>query len=471
MSSSADLAQRLEGLTMKFAEFVANLHYEDLPADVVQKAKLHLRDGVGNQIAASAIGESAKHVIALAEEWGGARQSTVVGYGLKLPTPMAAMCNAMLGHGVELDDAHGSGLVKSGSVLVPSAFAIAEQTGASGKDVITAVVAAYEIAIRIAKAINPGHRQRGYHTTGTVSPFGAAALTAKLLGCDAEKTAWALGLAGMQSAGIQSYLADPCLAKPFSPGKAAFNGVLAGILASRGLSGPRTVLESHEGFFKAFTDQVKLEELDIDGLGDRFCLMEVGFKPHAACRYAHGPIDLAQSFHAEEGITIDDVDHAVSHMSELSIRQASKPVCANLNVAMGSTEFGVALGLDRGVNGLRSYWDGYKDKRLHEAAADKITLKAEPEFGVGGRQAVLEVTLKNGRVLKRRQEEPKGEPSNPLSPEQLEQKFMDMACIVLEENDAAKIGERLMTLETEANAGVVPAMTVVGSGKPALRAA
>jgi len=194
----------------------------------------------------------------------------------------------------------------------------------------------------------------------------------------------------MQSAGIQSYLADSCLAKPFSPGKAAYNGVIAGFLANRGLSGPKTLLECHEGFFKAYTDELNLDALDVDGLGKDFCLMEVGFKPHAACRYAHGPIDLAQKFHTEENITIDDVDKVVSHMSELSIRQASKPKCANLNVAMGSTEFSVALGLDRGENGLRAYWDGYEDKRLHDAAANMVTLQVEPEFGVGGRQAVLE---------------------------------------------------------------------------------
>ncbi|HUX25974.1 MAG TPA: MmgE/PrpD family protein, partial [Burkholderiales bacterium] len=119
----------LEGLTMKFADHTAKLKYEDLPKEVVFKAKLILRDGIGNQIAASAIGEPAARMVELIREWGGAQQSTVVGFGFKVPVPHAAMCNAMMGHGVELDDAHGSGLIKAGSVLVPTAFAIAEHKG------------------------------------------------------------------------------------------------------------------------------------------------------------------------------------------------------------------------------------------------------------------------------------------------------------------------------------------------------
>jgi 2-methylcitrate dehydratase PrpD len=194
----------LKGLTVRFAEHVASLEYENIPGDVTIKAKLILRDGIGNEMAASAISEPANKVIDLVKEWGGAPQSTIIGHGMKVPTPNAALVNAMMGHGVELDDAHGSGLIKSGSVLVPAAFALAELSGASGKDVITSVVAGYDLAIRIAKAINPGHRQRGYHTTGTVSAIGAAAMGAKLLGCNVEQIAWAIGLACMQSAGIQS---------------------------------------------------------------------------------------------------------------------------------------------------------------------------------------------------------------------------------------------------------------------------
>jgi 2-methylcitrate dehydratase PrpD len=458
----------LVGLTMKFANNTANLKFEDIPKEVVNKAKLILRDGLGNQIAASAIGEPAIRMVELVREWGGAPQATVVGFGFKAPLPNVAMCNAMMGHGVELDDAHGSGLIKAGSVLVPTAMAIAEYKKVSGKEVITSLIAGYEIAIRIAKAINPGHRQRGYHTTGTVSCIAAAAMGARLLGCNAEQIAWAIGLGAMQSAGIQSYLDDPCIAKPFSPGKSAFNGTIAAVMASRGFSGPKKVLESKEGFFNAFTDSVRISDL-LDGFGQEFAIMEIGFKPHAACRYAHGPIDLAQDMFWKEKVRVSDVEKITVHMSQLAIRQASKPKVTNLNAAMGSTQFGVALALENGLNGLRDYWSGYENKNIHELAANKVTLVPEDEFGLTGRQAIVEIDTKDGRHLRLRSEEPRGEPTNPLTEDELERKFFGLASMVMKnESDFNAISNRVMSIENEANTGEISAMTIAPDGKPTL---
>lgn len=458
----------LTGLTMRFATHVASLGYAQIPDDVRTKAKLILRDGIGNQIAASAISEPANRVVELIKEWGGAPQSTIVGHGIKVPAPHAALVNAMMGHGIELDDAHGSGLIKAGSVLVPAAFAVAELAGASGEDVLTGLVAGYDLAIRIAKAINPGHRQRGFHTTGTVSGIGAAALAARLLGCDAEQIACAIGLACMQSAGIQSYLDDPCMAKPFSPGKAAFNGVMAAIMARRGFTGPRKALECREGFLNAFTDRVRTEDLT-DGLGRHFSIMEVGFKPHAACRYAHGPIDLAQAAYRGEAVRLADTEKVVVGMSELAIRQASKPVCPNLNAAMGSTQFGVALALAAGGNGLKEYWDGYKNADVH-AGARKVELRAEPAYGLSGRQAKIDIVLKDGRSVSHSSVEPKGEPSNPLSAEDLEAKFLAMTTMVVDRADARRISDLVMSLERLPKADAVSQAAIVRGG-PSLRAA
>lgn len=470
-ASSHDYA--LEGLTRRYAAHAAAIRYEDLPADVVEKAKLLMRDSVGNQLAASATSEAARMVIALAGEWGGAPQATVLGHGLHLPAPTAAMCNAMQAHGVELDDAHGTGLLKGGSIFVPSILAAAELSGRSGtqvpgKEIIAALVAAYDIAVRIAKAINPGHRQRGYHTSGTVSTFGAAAATVKVLGGDAERVAWALGLAGMQAAGIQSYLDDPCMAKPLSPGKSAFNGVLSGVLAMRGFTGPTKVLEGREGFLNAYAADLDVDAL-ISGLGERFSVMEVGFKPHAACRYAHGPIDLAQTMYREDSVRLPDVTDIEVRMSELAIRQASKPECANLNVAMGSTEFGVALALARGGNGLRDYWEGFSDRDVHDALR-RVRLVAEPDFGLTGRQAALRVALADGSRRERSSREPKGEPTNPLTREELDAKFLSTADLVVDHPQAERAGCAVMDLESGSVDSIVR-WAVVNGGKPRLRAA
>lgn len=449
MTMNTETSKAVEGLTRRFAQLVYDMKYEQLPAEVTHKAKLIIRDGLGNQIAASAISEPARHVVSMVREWEGKPEATVIGYGFRAPAPQAAMCNAMLGHGVELDDAHGTGLIKAGSVLVPTLMALAESRKKSGRDVITALVAGYEVAVRIAKAINPGHRQRGFHATGTVSVIGAAAAGAKLLGCDVDGIASAIGLATMQSAGIQAYLDDPCMAKPFSPGKAAFNATMAALMVSRGFTGPKKALECNEGFFNAYCEDIRVADL-FDGLGERYVIMEVGFKPHAACRYAHGPIDLAQQFFHEDGVRLEDVKEINVNMCELSIRQASKPKVPNLNAAMGSTQFGVALALERGRNGLREYWDGFKEPVVHAAAAERTNLICEPAYGVTGRQAAVELKLKNGKTLRREQPEPKGEPSNPLTEQELADKFTGLVKMVRTSADFGKeLSTTLMNLEKE----------------------
>jgi 2-methylcitrate dehydratase PrpD len=450
-----------EPITRLFARHVATLDYEKLPAAVISKAKELIRDGLGNQLAASVIAEPARRMVELLVEWGGKPEATIVGYGAKVPLPHAVMANAMMGHGVELDDAHGRALTKAGSSMVPAAVAIGAFAHRSGKEMLAAVVAGYDIAIRLGVAINPSHRHRGYHTSGTVGTFGVASAGARLLGLDAETTASAIGLAGIQAAGIQGYLDDPCMAKPFSPGKAGFNGTLAAILASRGFTGPKTMLESNEGFLNAYADEFD-EAVLIHGLGTDFKVMEVGFKPHAACRYAHGPIDCAQTIFANEGAVESEIVAVTVWMSELSIRQSGRSEVSNLNAAMGSTPFGVALAILTGRNGLADYRTGFDDRRTHELAA-RVKLIADPAIGHMGRAARVTVEYADGRSETVAVGGPRGEPEFPLSAEELHAKYLSMATVAIPESQALELEDTIMHLEDVADITVIPPLTVSSS--------
>jgi 2-methylcitrate dehydratase PrpD len=163
------------------------------------------------------------------------------------------------------------------------------------------------------------------------------------------------------------------------------------------------------------------------------------------------------------------VERVTVHMSELAIRQASKPQCTNLNAAMGSTQFGVALALSAGRNGLKEYWDGYQLAEVH-GGMDKITLRKEPAYGLGGRQARIDVVLKDGREVTRSAHEPKGEPSNPLGADELEAKFRAMTTMVVDDAQARRISDLLMSLERQPRADAIPRATVIADG-PSLRAA
>lgn len=433
------------GPTRALAEYVVGLKYDDLSPSVVEKTKQLIRDGLGNQLGASSMDTPARLVLDLFREWGGRPEATVVGFGDQLPLPQAAMVNAMLGHGIELDDAHGNALTKSGSALIPGTLGFSEVTDCSGKDAIVAAVIGYDVMVRIGLAANPAHRQRGYHTTGTTSPFGVAAIGAKLLGLDVEQTQWALGLAGMQSAGVQAYLDDPCMAKPFSPGKGAFNGALAAVLAARGLSGPRMILESREGFLNAFAGEYDVDRI-VSGLGEDFKVLEVAFKPHAACRYAHGPIDAAQTLHGQVSDPVTEVASIRVLMSELAIRQSGKTEASSLNAAMGSTPFGVAVALMRGANGLPDYRAAFDDPRT-QALARRVRIEPYEEAGVMGRSALVSIELQSGQVLEERVDGPRGEPSDPLSEAELRDKFLGLAGLGLGDDKAAQLADTISRLD------------------------
>lgn len=447
--------------TLALADFVASIRFDRLPREIVSKAKAHVLDGLGNQLAASVVSEQARIVQHLVHGWGGARESTVVGYGYQVPTPHAAMVNAMLGHGVELDDAHRDALTKAGSVLVATALAVAEKNGASGRELIGALVAGYEVTIRLGLCLNPSHRKRGFHTTGTAGTFGSAAVAARLLNLDSVQTAYAFGIAGMQAAGIQAFLDDPSMVKPLSPGKAAFNGILAALLAQGGFTGPRTILEGKEGFLRAFADEYDPARL-VDGLGTLYRFREMGFKPHAACRYAHGPIDAMQSLAAEHQLgqlTTDALQSITVCCSELAVRQSGRVETPTVNSAMGSTPFGVALALLYGSNNLSDYLAGFEDDRVHRLA-QKVTMVADPRMGVMGRAAEIRVDLRDGRTLRKYVEWPKGEPERPLSATELRTKFRELAGLAVDEERLSALAEQIDHLEESADVRPIMALTV-----------
>lgn len=454
--------------TRRLGKRVAELQYSDLPAEVVKAAKQHLLDGLANQIAASAISEQSRIMAHLVAEWGGKPQSTITGYGTKVPAPHAALVNAMLGHGVELDDAHGTALTKAGSSHIPAVLAVAEAEMVPGRDVIPSIVAAYEASIRIALAITPSHRKRGFHASGTAGTFGTAAGASRALNLTPTQTTWALGISAMQAAGIQAFLQAPSMVKPFSPGKAAFNGVLSAYMARADFTGPETALENSEGFLQAYADTVDLQPLDSLDF-DHWKILEVGYKPHAACRYAHGPIDAAQSLRTQVGdpsrIATIEVE-----FSELAERQSGRKECPNLNASMGSTPFSVALALIKGENGLRQYWDGFRDPKIHELA-QKVQLKVnhhDKGMGVMGRAALVRVVTVDGSTYQHRVDGPRGDGQNPLSDAELRAKFRHLGEMVLPPSHVAALADMVDNLESLSSVAPLMQQLVAIDGQPCL---
>jgi 2-methylcitrate dehydratase PrpD len=292
--------------TREVASWISRLGYADLPSRTKETVKLALLDTLGCGV----YGHStpwARMLLHWARSAAPATgEATVLGEGRpSLRAADTALVNGTAVHAFELDDYHNAKL-HAGAVVIPAALALAEKTGADGKRLVTAIAAGYEVMIRTSLALNPSAaRLRGWHLTGVCGPLGAAAAGALLLGLGDEQTAWALGLAGTQGAGLWAFNADGAMSKRFHAGRAAYSGVLAAELAAIGFTGPTQIYEFHDGgMLKAYSDASDPAPLT-DGLGRAWRLDSNRIKPYSCCGSTHSYVDAAYELRRRLGTPWD----------------------------------------------------------------------------------------------------------------------------------------------------------------------
>jgi 2-methylcitrate dehydratase PrpD len=280
--------------TRELAGWISRLRYSDLPPRTTAVVRLALLDTLGCAVYGHTT-PWAKMVLQWARAAAPAHgEATVIGdTASSLRAADAALVNGTAVHAFELDDYH-SAKLHAGAVVIPAALAMAEKSGASGEDLVTAIAAGYEVMIRSSLALNPSAtRLRGWHLTGVCGPFGAAAACAVLLGLNDEQTAWALGLAGTQGSGLWAFNADGAMSKRFHAGRAAHSGVLAAELAAIGFTGPTQIYEFHDGgVLKAFSDASDPAPLT-EGLERVYRLDTNRIKPYSCCGSTHSYVDAA----------------------------------------------------------------------------------------------------------------------------------------------------------------------------------
>lgn len=279
--------------TREVAGWVAALRSGDLPDRTKEVARCALLDTVGCGVYGFNT-PWAKMLLSWARA--GGRNGECTAWGEARPSLRAAdaaLVNGTASHAFELDDYHNAKL-HPGAVVVPAALAMAEKLGATGERLLTAIAAGYEVMIRSSLALNPSAtRLRGWHLTGVCGPFGAAAACASLLGLNEEQTAWALGLAGTQGAGLWAFNADGTMSKRLHAGKAAHSGVLAAELAALGFTGPTQIYEYQDGgVLKAFSDASDPAPLTRN-LGSVYHLDATAIKPYSCCGSTHSYVDAA----------------------------------------------------------------------------------------------------------------------------------------------------------------------------------
>ena len=453
-------------ITRQLATFAADLAYDDLPIEVVERTKRLILDLTGVMVRARHDAESTASLIAAVKRLGMADgPCSVFGDDAGYAPPAAALINGTLAHSLDFDDTHAAGSLHSSAPIVPAALAAAEMVGASGKDLIVACVAGYEVQIRLSLALGPSdHYDRGFHPTATCGIFGAAAAAGKLLGMDTAGIESAFGIALSQAAGSMQFLVDGAWTKRSHVGQAASNGLICATMAAEGFRGPGQAFEGRAGFLAAYAPN-PVPEKAVAGLGDFWETLRLAVKPYPSCRYSHAAMDGLVALKAEHGFDIDDINSIEIGLPEtgwkiIGEREALKHNPENVVDGQFSMPFCAAVVLREGRMG----WDDYAK---HIADPDTLGLcrrvhtvvdaRAEAEFP-DNLSGVVRVETKTASY-EAFVAVPKGEPGNFLSDAEFREKFDGLAAPYLSEAGAERLAGTLLALETVNN---VQALTALG---------
>ncbi|MGH3144746.1 MAG: MmgE/PrpD family protein [Rubrobacter sp.] len=444
------------------AGFAARVRGGEVGDELRRDARRRVTDIVGIALAASGM-EPARVVGEVVGAWGGAEQASVVGRAGKLPAPSASLLNGTLAHALDYDDTHLPSVLHPSASVVPAALAAAESCGATGRDLLSAVVAGDELVVRVGMAGydpalgNSVFFEKGLHATSICGTMGAALAVAMLLGLDEEAIGNAVAISASMGAGIIEANRTGGTVKRIHCGWAAHSGVVAAELAARGLTGPPTVFEGRFGFLRAYLDESADPETITRNLGDEWELARTFFKPYPANHFTHAGIDAAIELR-EGGLDPDDVEALELGVAAPALRTIAQPEKEKASPKTGyaaqfSGPFTVATALVGG-GGLGVSLDDFTDDAVRDERklrlASLVTCRADEacdDVFPNQFPAVLRARLNGGEVREARVMHNRGGPENPLSDEELEAKFRANAERVLSEGQARELGEALGRLE------------------------
>jgi 2-methylcitrate dehydratase PrpD len=341
------------------------------------------------------------------------------------------LTNGALSHIVEMDDLHRASVVHPAAVVVPAALAAAEAERSSGLEFLAAVVAGYEVAIRVGEAVGKSH-YRLWHNTATCGVFGAAAAASRLLGLTAEQTVWALGSAGTMAAGLWQFHGEGAMSKPLHTGHAAASGVLAAELARCGLSGARRILEGERGFFAAMSRDAEPRHV-VEGLSprmDEWRITGVSIKPYPSCRHTHSPIDAALLIRARFTPSPDEIAAVEVETYRAAMALSDNPQPSQPDSARFSIQYCVAHALLQGTVGLGDFTPA----AIMDPAVRSLMNRVRVSFSSAMEDRYprawpvrVSVEMRDGQTFVQSVDYPKGDPENPLSRDDVEAKFRSLA--------------------------------------------
>ncbi len=408
-------------LSEKLVSNLGHIRRESLPEEVIEKTKACWLDFLAACFsAADSKAERTAFWVARKMGFGTAPfiGRSYTGNGLA-----SAFYNGILAHIQELDDSHRyvSGL-HLGAVVFPAVLALAKEVKFTGEEFIRAVACGYQGAALVCRCLDQGHRRRGFHSTGTIGPFGSCIGAGTVLGLNGKLLVEAIGIVGSAGAGLFAFLEEGATVKHFHTGRAALDGLLAALLAKGGMTGPKAVFEAKEGFFKAYADE--FDDGPLKNPPSDYEILNVYHKIHSACGHSFPAIDAALDLKEEikNPDTIESVE--IKTYRAASVLTNSQP--QSVQEARFSIPFLVGLALVKGQVGKKDITgERLKDRRVMEIAA---RVKVMEDFELQEsfprmRAGILQVTLKDGKEIIKRVDSPRGMPENPISLSEIVEKF------------------------------------------------
>jgi len=408
----------------QLARFAAGLRFEDIPPEVIERTQALFLDTLASILAGARM-RPVQAIQRVADVMGPAYGPAEVLVSQTNSSPFfAAQVNAAAAHVVEQDDVHNGSVFHPAAVVFPPALATAQMLERHGRDLLTAAVAGYEVGIRIGEFLGRSH-YRIFHTTATAGTLAAAATTGRLLKLDAEQMLHAFGSAGTQAAGLWEFLRDAADSKQLHTAHAASCGLQSAWLAQAGLTGASRILEGSQGLAAGMSSDADPTRL-IDGLGSRWTLLETSFKYHASCRHTHPAADALHTLMREHGLQAADIEQVTAHVHQGAI-DVLGAVTAPQTVHQSKFSMGTVLALIAlfGQADLLRF-DGEALRNPDVAAfRERVTMQLDTEVDEAyPRRWIGKVTVRttDGRTLHARIDEPKGDPGNTLTREELEDK-------------------------------------------------
>jgi 2-methylcitrate dehydratase PrpD len=440
------MAEKLN-ITEPLSNYVVSQQAAQLPEAVRERARTHILDTLGAMISGSAL-KPGKVAIDFVRGQGGPQEATVVASNLRSSAILAALANAMTAHADETDDAHFPTVTHPGSVILPAAMAVAEIGHRSGRDLLAAVVLGYDVMCRINKAFDRGWMgKRGLHAGSLCAVFGAAAAASRLLGAGAQQVRHALALAATQASGVNTWRQDPehiDKALCFS-GAPARNGVTAALMAQAGFTGTATVFEGEENFFKAFSEDSRPQEV-IKELGSRYEILDTSIKKYPAGQPIQATLEGYFTLVKQHRLDPGQIRKIVVRLPDTQARTINDRHMPDVNC-----QYMLAVAM---LDGKIDFQNSHDFERMHDPQVlelkKKVELVADAELTrifPAVRNAIVEITTADGGDFKTLVDRMPGAPYNPLSAQELQEKFLSLSVPVLGEQRSQTIAETVRSLE------------------------